>query len=75
MSCWQTESEFGLPTRRVQQWERIYLQDGAEGLYAKQRDRACASSGTQKDKSSRIPKQVEEDYARMVKHAAACIEA
>lgn len=61
MSCWQTESEFGLPTRRVQQWERIYLQEGVEGLYVERRGRSCASSGTQKGKSSRIPKQVEED--------------
>ena len=32
----------------VQRWERIYLEEGAEGLMNERRGRACAASGTRK---------------------------
>jgi transposase-like protein len=40
---------------RIQSWERIYLEEGAEGLYIERRGRANGST------KGRPPKKVEED--------------
>ena len=32
----------------IQKWERIFLEEGAEGLMKERRGRACAASGTKK---------------------------
>lgn len=45
----------------VARWERIYLEEGVEGLYAERRGRASAASGTQKGRKPKLDKQVEED--------------
>lgn len=46
---------------RIILWERIYLEEGAEGLYIERRGRATAAGGTQKGRPAKLPKQVEED--------------
>ena len=45
----------------VQRWERIYLEEGAEGLMKERRGRACSASGTRKGRSPKLDKKVEED--------------
>ena len=45
----------------VQRWERIYLEEGAEGLMKERRGRACKESGTRKGRPPKLDKQVEED--------------
>jgi transposase len=45
----------------VQRWERIYLEEGAEGLMKERRGRACSSSGTRKGRVPKLDKKVEED--------------
>ena len=45
----------------VQRWERIYLEEGAEGLMNERRGRACAASGTRKGRPPKLDKKVEED--------------
>ena len=45
----------------VQRWERIYLEEGAEGLMKERRGRACAASGTRKGRPPKLDKKVEED--------------
>ena len=45
----------------VQRWERIYLEEGAEGLMKERRGRACKASGTQKGRPPKLDKKVEED--------------
>ncbi len=45
----------------IKRWERIYLQEGAEGLYVDRRGRASAASGTRKGRPPKLEKQVEED--------------
>ena len=45
----------------IARWERIYLEEGAQGLYVERRGRASVASGTQKGRPSKLPKQVEED--------------
>ncbi len=46
---------------RIKKWERIYLEEGPEGLYVERRGRASAASGTQKGRSLKLDKQVEDD--------------
>lgn len=45
----------------LQRWERIYLEEGAEGLMKERRGRACKESGTCKGRPPKLDKQVEED--------------
>ena len=45
----------------VKRWERIYLEEGAEGLMKERRGRACSASGTRKGRPPKLDKKVEED--------------
>ena len=47
--------------RQVQRWERIYLEEGTEGLMKERRGRACAASGTRKGRHPKLDKKTEED--------------
>ena len=55
----------------VRKWERIYLTEGAEGLYIERRGR---KTGTIKCSSSKFPKQVEEDLLDEVQRLRAEVE-
>ena len=45
----------------IQKWERIFLEEGAEGLMKERRGRACAASGTRKGRPPKLDKKLEED--------------
>ena len=45
----------------VQRWERIFLEEGAEGLMKERRGKACSASGTGKGRPPKLDKKVEED--------------
>ena len=45
----------------VQRWERIYLEEGAEGLMKERRGRASSANGTRKGRPPKLDKKVEED--------------
>ncbi len=45
----------------IKRWERIYLEEGAEGLQVERRGRGSAASGTQKGRKPKLDKHVEED--------------
>jgi len=45
----------------IQRWERIYLEEGAEGLYKERRGRAIKQEGTQKGRPPKFEKTKEED--------------
>ena len=47
--------------KQIQRWERIYLEEGAEGLMKERRGRACRASGTRKGRPPKLDKKVEED--------------
>ena len=51
----EAAERFGLRHKRGQDWERIYLTEGAEGLYVERRGRG--STG----RPRKLPKDVEED--------------
>ncbi len=60
---WNTNSrsEEDLYRFTIQRWERIYLEEGAEGLMKERRGRACRASGTRKGRPPKLDKKVEED--------------
>ena len=45
----------------VQRWERIFLEEGVEGLMEDRRGRACKASDTRKGRPPKLEKRVEED--------------
>ena len=45
----------------VQKWERIYLEEGPEGLYVERRGSASAVSGVRKGKKPNLDKKIGED--------------
>ena len=45
----------------LQRWERIYLEEGAEGLMKERRGRASSATGARKGRPPKLDKQVEED--------------
>ena len=47
--------------KQVQRWERIFLEEGAEGLMKERRGRACKESGTRKGRPPKLDPKVEED--------------
>ena len=58
----ETARKYGIPNYRViQRWERIYMEEGAEGLMKERRGKACAASGTRKGRPPKLDKKVEED--------------
>lgn len=61
MSFYEAANKYGIPRRTLQDWERIYLEEGEEALLVERRGRASAASGTQKGRKPKLDKQVEED--------------
>ena len=62
LSCPEAAKRFGVQSKtQVARWERIYLEEGKEALLLERRGRACAASGTQKGRKTKLDKQVEED--------------
>ena len=45
----------------VQRWERVFLEEGAEGLMKERRGKACSASGTRIGRPPKLDKKVEED--------------
>ena len=45
----------------VQRWERIFLEEGAEGLMKERRGKACKASGSNKGRPPKLDRKVEED--------------
>ena len=45
----------------VQRWERIFMEEGAEGLMKERRGKACSASGPRKGRPPKLDKKVEED--------------
>ena len=45
----------------LHRWERIFLEEGAEGLMKERRGRACNASGTRKGRAPKLDKNIEED--------------
>ena len=61
----ETAARFGIRHKRVQDWERIYLEEGPEGFHIERRGRA--STGRPK----KLSKEVEEDLLAEVQRLRA----
>ena len=57
----ETKSETSNYRHCLTRWERIYLEEGAEGLMKERRGRASSATGTRKGRLPKLDKQVEED--------------
>ena len=51
----------GSAVKTLQRWERIYLEEGTEGLMKERRGRACKASGSNKGRPPKLDRKVEED--------------
>jgi transposase len=45
----------------LKRWERVFLEEGAEGLMKERRGRACKASGSNKGRPPKLDRKVEED--------------
>lgn len=62
LSFREAAKKYGLPNHEpIRRWERIYLEEGPEGLYIDRRGRVCTASGTRKGRPLKLGKKVEED--------------
>ncbi len=64
----EAERRFGLPHRRAAAWERIYLEEGPEGLAIERRGRSS------KGRPPKLPREVEEDLLAEVQRLRAEVE-
>ena len=55
LSCNETEKRFDISKDRVRLWERIYLEEGPEGLYIERRGRSS------RGRPRKLSREVEED--------------
>ena len=57
----KTRSEEEQYKGSIKRWERIFLEEGAEGLMKERRGRACKASGSNKGRPPKLDRNVEED--------------
>jgi transposase len=57
----ETSRKYEVDHHSVTRWERIYLEEGAEGLMKERRGKACSASGTRRGRPPKLDKKVEED--------------
>ena len=68
LSYYETAHKYGIITKSMggaistlQRWDRIFLEEGAEGLMKERRGKASAASGTRKGRPSKLDPKVNED--------------
>ena len=61
MGFMEAERKYNIQHSVIQKWERIFLEEGAEGLMKERRGRASAASGTHKGRPPKLDQKVEED--------------
>ena len=57
----EAERKYNVVHSVILQWERIFLEEGAEGLMKERRGRACKASGSNKGRPPKLDRKVEED--------------
>ena len=57
----EAERKYNIQHSVIAKWERIFLEEGAEGLMKDRRGRACKASGIRKGRPPKLDKKVEED--------------
>ena len=59
LSFHEASKGYDIPRQTLQDWERIYLEEGKEALLVERRGRACAASGTRKGWKPKLDKQLD----------------
>jgi len=62
----ETSRKYSVGRNQVQQWERIYIEKGPEGLYIENRSRAPKSANT--EKIDTLDKNIEADLIAEIQH-------
>ena len=57
----ETGRKYNIGASVILKWERIFLEEGAEGLMKERRGRNSVASGTRRGRPPKIDKRVEED--------------
>lgn len=57
----ETERKYDIHHSVIAKWERIFLEEGAEGLMRERRGRASGANGVRKGRPPKLDKKVEED--------------
>ena len=57
----ETAKKYKVDHHSVARWERIFLEEGSEGLMKERRGRACKASGSNKGRPPKLDRKVEED--------------
>ena len=68
ISSYEAESKYDVPRSTLRKWERIYLEEGPQGLYVERRGRA---SGAKKGRPPKLDKKIEEDLIEEVQRLRA----
>jgi len=68
LSLGETARKYKIVLSMVQRWERIYLEEGPQGLYIERRGRACSDSGANRGRPPKFEKTVEEDLIAENQH-------
>ena len=55
------KQESGGPRLMLQRWERIYLEEGAEGLMKERRGKGVTTEGKKRGRPPKLDKKIEED--------------
>ena len=62
LSYQEAKRKYGITgNHSIQQWERIYLEEGPKGLYIERRGRGNAASGVRKGRKPNLEKEAGED--------------
>lgn len=61
LSQYEIAEKYGITRSMIQNWERIYLEEGIESLYVERRGRAGKATGAQKGRKPSFDKKIEED--------------
>lgn len=57
----ETERKYDVKHNVISKWERIFLEEGAEGLMKERRGRASKADGIAKGRPPKLDKKIEED--------------
>ena len=68
ISCKEADRRFGLSNQRAASWERIYFEEGPEGLYIERRGRSSHGGGRP---AKQLKPEVEEDLIAEVQRLRA----
>lgn len=71
LSQMEASKKYSVGRGQIQNWERIYFDESAVGLYTERLDKACVNSGVQKGRKPQLDKKIAEDLIAEVQRLRA----